>query len=132
VIWQGNHSGTAASAESVAAEEHFRLFEEIRREAFLELPRNFDDGSRTEIDVSFAIISAFIFDTIQLLQDIGVWLCIDGDTKLLDIFRKFHSFKGYFRDLAHVLKNIGSAFYSKKFYVSCVRMLRLPSTLSNI
>ena len=59
MIWQGNHSGTAASAETVAAEEHFVKFENIRREAFLESSRTFDDESRAEIDVSLTFIYDF-------------------------------------------------------------------------
>jgi hypothetical protein len=48
-----------------------------------------------------------------------VVVCIDGDTKVVSHYEKFPtSFMGYYRDLAHVLKNIGSAFHNKLYYVT--------------
>ena len=54
-----------------------------------------------------------------LFDDIRLLICADGDTSLQAIWDDFPlSFAGSFRDLAHVLKNIGSALFDGKTYVS--------------
>jgi hypothetical protein len=114
VLWEGNYSGSAAASESFAAEAHFLEFEKIRRDTFL----------TTENARFLVFINAIGVKVGPILfhQDIGILICIDGDTKVVKQFEKFpSSFMGYFRDLAHVCKNIGSAFHNRLYYVrSCI------------